>query len=149
MKLTLKTPVAQPLETVWAGFNRTLFDQLSPPFPPVEVVRFDGCLTGDIVHLRLNFLLFKQDWISTITDQQTTPAEIYFIDEGTKLPFFLARWHHRHGLERRPDGGTCIVDAITFSTPFRLTNYLFFPLLWIQFAYRRPIYRRIFGRLVG
>ena len=144
MHLVLKTRVRQSLPAVWAGFDRSLFDQLSPPFPPVDVVRFDGCRPGDVVHLRLNFLLFRQDWTSLITDQQTSPDEIYFIDQGTRLPFFLTYWQHRHRLLRDPAGGTVIVDDVTFRTPLRLTDYLMYPLLWLQFAYRKPIYRRVF-----
>ena len=145
MHVLIKTRVRQPLSTVWAGFDRSLFDQLSPPFPPVDVVRFDGCRRGDVVHPRLNFLLFKQDWISHIIDQQTSSDEIYFIDQGTQLPFFLRYWHHRHRLLRDPAGGTVVVDDITFRTPFRLTDYLMYPLMWLQFAYRKPIYKGVFG----
>ncbi|PRY35462.1 ligand-binding SRPBCC domain-containing protein [Spirosoma oryzae] len=145
MHILLTTQVRQPVDQVWAGFNRTLFDRLSPPFPPVDVVRFDGCLTGDVVQLRLNFLVFRQEWTSHIVDQQTTADEIYFVDQGTKLPFFLAYWHHRHRLLRDSSGGTRIVDDITFRTPYRLTDYLLYPVMWLQFAYRKPIYRRIFG----
>ncbi|MFD2571895.1 hypothetical protein ACFSUS_14720 [Spirosoma soli] len=148
MNLILKTRVGQGLPTVWAGFDRALFDQLSPPFPPVKVVRFDGCLPGDVVHLRLNFLLFRQDWISLITDQQTTENEIYFVDKGTRLPFFLSYWQHHHRLLRDPSDKqqTIVVDDITFRTPFILTDYLIYPLMWLQFAYRKPIYRRVFKR---
>lgn len=156
MHLRLKTRVTSSVQHVWGGFDRSLFDQLSPPFPPVEVVRFDGCLTGDIVHLRLNFLLFRQDWISAITDQQLIETanrtdEIYFIDEGTQLPFFLGHWRHRHRIVRDTsansgDERSIIIDDITFRTPFRLTDYLFYPLLWLQFAYRQPIYRRVFNK---
>ncbi len=151
MRLLLQTSVRQPLPQVWAGFDRKLFDQLAPPFPPVEVVRFDGCLRGDVVHLRLNFIVFRQDWVSDIIDQQSTgmpdqPDEIFFVDEGTKLPFFLRYWHHRHRLVRDTQtGGTHIIDDITFRTPSLLTDYLFYPLMWLQFAYRKPIYRRVFG----
>jgi len=144
MHLLLKTKVNQPLPVVWSGFNRTLFDQLSPPFPPVRVVRFDGCQQGDIVQLELNFLFFRQDWISRIVDQQTTESEIYFVDQGVKLPFFLASWHHRHRLLRDPSGDTVIVDDIHFRTPLLLTDYLFYPVMWLLFAYRKPVYRRIF-----
>ncbi len=146
MKLTLRTAVKQPIAQVWAGFDRALFDKLSPPFPPVDVVRFDGCLKNDTVILRLNFLIFKQDWISRIVDQQTSATEIFFVDEGTQLPFFLTYWHHRHRLIANPaTGGTTVADEITFRTPTRLTDYLFWPLLWVQFAYRKPIYRQIFS----
>lgn len=151
MHLLLKTPVRQSPPTVWAGFNRDLFDRLSPPFPPVDVVRFDGCKRGDTVHLRLNFLLFRQDWVSLIVDQQTIETgngidEIFFVDHGTKLPFFLTYWQHRHRLLRLPSGGTVIADDISFRTPFRLMDYLLYPVLWLQFAYRKPIYRRVFGQ---
>lgn len=146
MHLILKTRVRQPLPAVWTGFDRALFDQLSPPFPPVDVVRFDGCRAGDVVHLRLNFLLFRQDWISLITSQQAGPDEIYFVDEGTRLPFFLTYWQHRHRLLRDPAGGTVIVDDVMFRTPSWLTDYLMYPLLWLQFAYRKPIYRRVFKK---
>ena len=146
MHLLLQTPVRQPPSQVWAGFDRKLFDQLAPPFPPVEVVRFDGCLKGHVVHLRLNFIVFKQDWISDIVDQQTTVDEIFFVDKGTKLPFFLRYWHHRHRLVRDPQtGGTLVIDDITFRTPSFLTDDLFYPFLWLQFAYRKPIYKRVFG----
>lgn len=146
MKLTLRTAVRQPMAQVWAGFDRALFDKLSPPFPPVEVVRFDGCMKNDTVILRLNFLFFKQNWTSRIIDQRATPTEIFFVDEGTQLPFFLAYWHHHHRLIADPaTGGTTVADEITFRTPTRLTDYLFWPLLWVQFAYRKPIYRRVFS----
>ena len=149
MHLLLKTPVRQALPHVWAGFNRALFERLSPPFPPVQVIRFDGCLRDDVVHLRLNFFLFRQDWVSHIVDQQRTDTEIYFVDKGTQLPFFLRFWQHRHRLLRMPEDKTghqtLIVDDVTFKTPFLLTDYILYPLLWLQFAYRRPIYRRVFG----
>ena len=144
MKLILRTQVARPVNEVWAGFDRRLFDKLSPPFPPVQVLRFDGCQTGDQVQLELNFLLFKQRWDSLIVDQQTSPDEIYFIDEGTKLPFFLRYWHHRHRLIKS-GSGSLIIDDITFRTPNRLTDYLMLPVLWLQFLYRKPIYKHVFN----
>jgi ligand-binding SRPBCC domain-containing protein len=119
---------------------------LAPPFPPAEIVRFDGCLKGDVVHLRLNFIFFKQDWISNIVDQQTGANEIFFVDQGSKLPFFLRYWHHRHRLVRDTQtGGTIVIDDITFRTPSLLTDFLFYPIMWGLFAYRKPIYRRVFG----
>ncbi|WP_461101203.1 SRPBCC family protein [Spirosoma koreense] len=149
MRLRLETRVQQALPTVWTGFNRSLFEHLNPPFPPVRVLRFDGCLPGDVVHIRLNFFLFRQDWVSQIIDQRSTPDEIYFIDQGTRLPFFLTAWHHCHRLLRTPTdagpGQTLIVDEINFQTPFWLPAFLLYPILWAQFVYRRPIYRRIFG----
>jgi ligand-binding SRPBCC domain-containing protein len=145
MHLHIHTRVKQPYQQVWAGFDETLFRSLAPPFPPVKVLQFDGCLREDVVSLELNFLFFKQQWTSRITDQQTTEKEIFFVDEGTKLPFFLRYWRHKHRLISTPDGHTVIADEIEFKTPFPLMDYLMYPALWAQFMYRKPIYRRVFG----
>ncbi|GAB3964923.1 hypothetical protein GCM10028806_03240 [Spirosoma terrae] len=144
MHLLLKTQVNQSITQVWNGFDRNLFIRLSPPFPPVNLIRFDGCLEGDVVHIKLNFFVMQQDWISLIVDQQTTDSEIYFVDQGTTLPFFLTSWHHRHRLLMNPTGGTLIVDDIVFRTPYKLTDVLLYPFMWLLFVYRKPIYRQRF-----
>ena len=143
MNIKISTKVNQSLLKVWEGFDLELFSKLAPPFPPVVVKEFGGCLRGDKVHLELNFLLFKQDWISDIIEQKRTESEIYFIDEGTKLPFFLSYWQHRHRMVKN-DEGTVIIDDITFRTPSILTDYLFYPLMYLQFLYRKPIYKKVF-----
>ncbi|WP_234733624.1 SRPBCC family protein [Tellurirhabdus bombi] len=145
MKLVVRTQVEQPLPQVWAGFDQRLFDQLNPPFPPVRVVRFDGSQKGNVVHIELNFLFFRQDWISLITDQQETDKEIFFIDTGNKLPFFLSFWQHKHRLLRQGHQ-TIIADEVTYKTPGGwLMDWLFYPILWAQFVYRKPIYKRYFA----
>jgi ligand-binding SRPBCC domain-containing protein len=145
MKLKIQTSVEKNYLQVWEEFTEDLFNQLSPPFPPVKVIQFDGCHKGDTVELELNFLLFKQRWRSLITDQQSTNTEIFFLDEGVKLPFFLTFWKHRHRIIKNGDS-TIIADEIEFKTPTLLTNYLFYPLLWLQFAYRKPIYQKVFRK---
>jgi ligand-binding SRPBCC domain-containing protein len=144
MKLRIRTSVHQSYRQVWAGFDRNLFLRLNPPFPPVQVLRFDGCHTGDEVHLELDFLLFRQTWKSKIVDQQMSAEEIYFVDEGFQLPFFLKYWRHRHRILRRGSQAE-IVDDIAFRTPFFLFDYLLYPVMYLQFAYRKPIYRKVFG----
>lgn len=143
MQIKISTKVNQSLPKVWEGFNLDLFSKLAPPFPPVVVKHFGGCMKGDKVHLELNFILFKQYWISDIIDQNASESEIYFVDKGTKLPFFLAYWQHRHRM-LKDGGGTIIIDDITFKTPTILTDYLFYPLMYLQFLYRKPIYRKVF-----
>lgn len=145
MKILIETAVKQSVNEVFEKFNGDLFKELAPPFPPVKLLRYDGEKTGDVVSMELNFLLFKQRWTSLITDHQVTENRYYFVDEGTELPFFLNYWHHRHVIESR-NGTTFIVDDITFKTPFVLTNYLMYPLLYLQFLYRKPIYRKLFGK---
>jgi ligand-binding SRPBCC domain-containing protein len=98
MKITIETPVNQDYLQVKEGFNETLFKKLSPPFPPVKLLRFDGSTKGDLVTLELNFIFFKQKWTSEIMEDQTTDKEFYFIDKGIELPFFLKKWTHKHHL---------------------------------------------------
>ncbi|GAB3331280.1 hypothetical protein GCM10027429_09430 [Marivirga atlantica] len=146
MHLLLKTKVDQNYLKVKEGFNEDLFTSLNPPFPPVELKEFGGSEEGDIVHLRLNFIFFKQDWISEITYDRTNIEIFEFIDEGKKLPFFLKYWKHHHKVLKLDNNTSEIVDDITFKSPFKLMDYLLYPVLWLQFAYRKPIYRRLFNR---
>ena len=143
VKLVLKTNVAQAPPEVWAGFNQSLFERLAPPFPRIRLLRFDGSTTGCTVEVELNFIFFRQIWQSDITEQGETKDEIWFIDQGRRLPFFLKFWLHRHRL-LRTESGTQIVDDIEYRTGSSVMDYLMFPLMWAQFAYRRPIYRRAF-----
>ncbi|GAB5525781.1 MAG: hypothetical protein Roseis2KO_36530 [Roseivirga sp.] len=143
MKITIKTLVDQRLPEVITGFNGDLFLKLNPPFPKVKLIRFDGCKTGDTVSLELNFLLFKQVWTSEITEDYRDPTEFFFIDKGVKLPFFFKSWQHKHILQVKDDK-TEVIDDISYQTPSLLTDWLMYPLLYLQFLYRKPIYRNVF-----
>ncbi|MBW3467395.1 SRPBCC family protein [Arthrospiribacter ruber] len=143
MKITLSTSVKQDYLSVKRGFNESLFKKLSPPFPPVKLLRFDGSSKGDIVSLELNFLIFKQKWISEITDDHTDEGEFYFIDEGIQLPFFLGKWKHKHRIIDQ-EKGTVIRDEIEYQGPNALMSVLLYPALYLQFLYRKPIYKKIF-----
>lgn len=145
VKIKIHTLVSQSLEAVKAGFNDDLFLQLNPPFPKVKLLKFDGCLTGDIVSLELNFIFFRQTWTSEIIEDQSTDKAFYFIDQGTELPFFFKYWQHKHLLSDQ-EGKTVITDEITYQTPFKILDWLMYPLLYLQFKYRGPIYRRVFAK---
>lgn len=146
MTIRIATKVDAGLEKVKNGFTRELFLSLNPPFPPVKLVRFDGCEQGDRVELELNFLFFKQTWESLITEDVFNQNEFSFVDVGVRLPFFLKTWKHHHLNVANASGGSTIVDEIEFTTPTLLTNLLFYPVLYLQFLYRKPIYRKVFGR---
>lgn len=145
MQFSVKTLVEQPIARVFAGFDQSLFLKLAPPFPPVKLLRFDGCAPQDQVHLRLSFIFFAQTWESLITAQHQDANEIYFIDEGVKLPFFLKKWRHKHRIVQQDAQSSWIIDEISFDTPFWLPRWLLFPSLYAMFAYRKPIYRRYFA----
>lgn len=146
MKLTIKTSVEKDYLAVKAEFGKELFDKLNPPFPPVKLLQFDGSKKGDLVSLELNFILFRQKWISEIVEDQTDDKEFYFVDKGKVLPFFLKSWRHKHRIIKY-GSGSIIQDEIDYASPFWLMTALMYPLLWIQFAYRKPIYRRFFKKV--
>lgn len=144
MQINISTTVSQHYLEVKEGFNQDLFSTLSPPFPPVKLLRFDGSKKGDIVSLELNFIFFKQIWTSEITDDQTTDSEFYFVDKGIKLPFFLGKWQHKHRLINKGKSETEIRDEIEYKGSVWFLTPLLYPVLYLQFLYRKPIYRRIF-----
>lgn len=143
MQIRITTRVTMPLDRVIERFDRDFFLKLMPPFPPVRLLRFDGIRTGDEVHLELLMPPLKpQLWIGRIIEYQRTADELVFIDVGATLPFFLSSWHHRH-IMKSVAGGTSITDAITFQSSWRVFDFLLYPVMWCQFYYRKPIYRRL------
>lgn len=145
MHLTLRTHVAPPPAQVMAGFTRELFLRLAPPFPQMRLHRFDGSRRGDQVEIELVVGPISQRWTSLITDDGIMPGGThYFVDEGQKLPGPLRFWRHRHLMQPSPDGGTVIIDAVEYRTVSRVLDALLYPVMWAQFAWRRPIYRRLF-----
>jgi len=143
MRIHIQTLVKAPWKQVQEGFDANLFKKLSPPFPKVELQRFDGCKAGDKVQLRLNFLLFSQKWHALVIEDGLLENGFFFIDIGEKLPFPLRKWQHRHEIKSSV-GGTIISDDIRYSTGLWLIDLLAYPLLWAQFIYRKPVYRKIF-----
>ena len=143
LTLKISTEVDGNFCAVFQGFSRELFLRLNPPLPPVNLLRFDGMAVGDEVHLELNFIFFRQRWISRITAFEQSENEIFFVDEGIQLPFFLQSWRHCHRIVDR-QGQATIIDEISFRSPNRLLSLLLLPTLYLQFFYRKPIYKRYF-----
>ncbi|OEK02742.1 hypothetical protein BFP97_14950 [Roseivirga sp. 4D4] len=143
MHVKVTTEVRQSLAQVKAGFNEDLFLKLNPPFPSVSLLRFDGCLKGDLVELLLDFKVGKQKWVSEITYDNETPDRFEFIDEGIVLPFPFRFWKHHHILIGNADGCQ-IVDSIEYKANNKMMTVLLYPLLFLQFVYRKPIYKRVF-----
>lgn len=144
MRLQIHTKVSAEWQEVKKGFTEKLFLALNPPFPKVKLLQFDGCREGDIVSIELGFLLFKQNWISEVMDDGGTHDCWHFTDVGTALPFFLKSWRHTHTV-KACDQGSSIIDDIHFTTGTQLTDAIFYPVLYLQFLYRRPTYQKVFG----
>ena len=144
MHLKIKTLIrGVSKDRIKQGFTKQLFLSLNPPLPKVKLLQFDGCKSGDVVGLELNFILFRQKWVSEIVEDDEHEQVWYFIDKGILLPFFLSFWEHRHIVESG-ESGSVIIDDISFSTGFLITDLFLYPLLSLQFLYRKPIYRKWF-----
>lgn len=144
MKIVIKTLVEQPFQQVWEGFNENLLKKLSPPFPKATIVSF-GHEINEKVEIELNFFILRQRWVSIISDKKIFDEYAFFTDEGIILPFFLKFWKHTHWVKQVEEKAV-IVDEIEFRTPTILTDYIFYPLLYLQFIYRKPIYKKIFRK---
>ncbi|MGV3588216.1 MAG: SRPBCC family protein [Adhaeribacter sp.] len=144
MRIAIHTEVKQDYLSVYHNFNQQLFLALAPPFPKFKLLRFDGSQPGDVVAVELNFGLFRQTWTSLITESKITDQEAYFIDQGQQLPWPLKYWQHQHLVKNNPAGGAIISDLIQYRTSFWLFDWLLYPVMWAQFSFRKPIYRRYF-----
>ena len=144
MQITISTEVKQCPEKVYAKFDKNLFLALKPPLMPMRLLRFDNCEQGAIVTVKLFGML---TWESLVTYNHKSTQEIIFIDEGQQLPFFLSTWQHQHRLMRTKTEGTLITDSIDYQCPFPFLTYLLYPFFYLQFWYRRPIYKRYFTKV--
>lgn len=145
MKVQIKTRVNKDFKHVFQRFDIHLFMKLKPPFIGLSVIRFDGCKTGDIVHVEINILGMKQKWISEITEYVENSEEIYFVDEGKVLPKPLRYWKHKHVIQKSIDSSV-IIDDISYSTNRKILDFLLFPLFFLQFFYRKPVYKSYFRK---
>jgi len=145
MKISISTLVDQDFLSVKKEFNANLLKTLSPPFPKVTIMRFDGIETSDEVGMELDFLFFKQTWDGEIIDHLQTENEFYFVDRGTMLPFFLKSWQHKHRLINKGEQ-TLIVDEINYRSINRVMTVLLYPVMIGQFLYRKPIYKKFFSK---
>lgn len=146
MQLHLKTYVQQNYKTVFEAFDEQLFRKLSPPYPRLKLLRFDGSAPGDVVEVELQTGIKSFRWTSLIVERSITGTEAYFIDAGQEeLPPPLRLWHHKH-LVTKNGSGAVIHDIITYSTGFKALDLLLYPLMWAAFGMRKPVYRKVFGK---
>lgn len=145
MRILIKTNVEQDYKTIYSKFDVQLFKKLKPPLVGLKVKRFDGCIKGDEVHIEINTLGIKQDWNALITDNGENDREIYFIDEGLRLPNFIKTWKHLHRIVKNGNSGI-IIDDINFRTPNVILDILFYPVMFLQFYYRKPVYKSYFRK---
>lgn len=147
MKLVVKVRIACPPDTVYKYFDKELFLALAPPLSGLKLIRFEGSRPGNYVELKMGPPMLKMRWISIITDEHISKDFIWFTDQGIKLPFFLKSWHHKHIIKKDPNGSE-IIEDITFSTGTKLTDHIVYPLLYMQFAWRKKAYPAFFRKVL-
>lgn len=111
--------VRTPIADVFAFHERDdALPRLSPPFPPVRVLRREGGIRpGARVELRIGPIR----WLAVHTAYE---APRLFVDEQAEGPF--ASWVHRHEFEAVDAHTTRLTDRVTFTLPGgRLVNALF------------------------
>ncbi len=142
MEIKIETIVDGEFKEVFKQFELDLFTVLLPPLGLIKLKRFDGSKPGDEVHL--SFPLAQQ-WISVITETDSSDQKCWFIDEGKILPWPLKDWKHRHIVESAGSDRSKIIDHINFSTGNKLMDLLFYPLLYLSFLMRKPAYMKFFA----
>lgn len=145
MKIKIQTLVQGNFLEVYKRFDQTLFVKLAPPLVKLNLTRFDGCKTGDEVHLDMSFLGQKNRWVSKIVKNGETSYEKYFVDEGEILPVPLKHWRHKHLIVKSGSSKCFIIDDINYTTDIPPLDLLIYPILYLSFLYRKPVYRRHFN----
>jgi ligand-binding SRPBCC domain-containing protein len=145
MRVIIETQVKGNYKDIMSRFDRKLFEALKPKNADMEIVEFTGSRKGDCVHLRFNKPL-KAEWVSLITEHGENDHEAWFVDEGTKLPFPLAYWKHKHIVRKITDRSSLIIDDITFKGNNFLLTALLRPVIYLGFAPRKKVYREYFNK---
>ncbi len=146
MNIKFETLVDGHYKDIMKRFDRSLFEALAPPLIPFKILKFTGSQTGDVVHLQFGGLI-NTEWVSEITDHGSNDSETYFIDEGTKLPFPLSTWKHRHIVKKIEANKSLIIDDINYQAKNGLLTRLIYPMLYAGFKNRGKIYQRFFNHL--
>ncbi|MEZ5009526.1 MAG: hypothetical protein R2753_15380 [Chitinophagales bacterium] len=145
MNLILKAPVKGNYKEVMAAFDRQLFEALKPQYGKMEIVEFTGSRKGDKVHMKF-ISPVKAEWISDIVEDDMNEDRAWFVDVGTKLPWPLATWTHRHIIEKVDDKNSMIIDDITFTCSNFILTTLLYPAIFMVFYPRKKIYQDYFEK---
>jgi len=140
----MKTLVAGNFKEVFQRFDRDLFEALKPVGMKLDIVEFTGSKVGDKVHLRFGFPV-NTDWVSEITEEHIGDEECYFVDVGTKLPWPLTSWRHKHIVAHAAEDAAYIIDEISFEAGGSVMSMLVKPFMQLSFRPRMSQYSRYFG----
>lgn len=138
----IQTKIGASMPFVWSQFNEALLRKISPPFPKVNIQRFDGCNEGDLVILEINLFFIQVVWSSKIIHSKQDSKQSVFIDEGITVPFGINIWKHEHSIIKIDDSQCYIEDFVTYKTSNVFLDIILFPFLWGMIFYRKPFYQK-------
>lgn len=141
--ITVSTPINAPYTLVCDHFNEALFYSLTPVFPPVRLLKYEGEQPGDTVAVQLWFFGLWLTWETIITERSESDEETYFVDESTLLPWFLKSWRHKHIIQKQGEG-TLIIDQVNFEPVSYMPAWFLKLGIRKQFLRRRPLYQKYF-----
>lgn len=148
MKIHIESVVKCPVRTVIDHFGKELFTHLKPPVGYVELIRFDGSHTGDIIELKVHLPGQTQHWINRIDNRVETGSKMSFTDVGETLPPPLSKWTHTHTIEAVGIDSTRIIDHIEFKAFNVLWAGMIYLPIWTLFRWRRHQYRFFFEEYI-
>lgn len=111
LRITLKSTVNAPFETVQKNFNLDLLNFLTPPLSKLQMNRFDGIFAGAQMIFTIVVPGQKMEWAGEISHLRHTKTNFTFIDHGISLPKGLKKWRHIHSVQRQ-NGSTAIIDRV-------------------------------------
>ena len=114
MHFTFITHVDANINEVSRNFNRELLIKLKPPLVKMNLLRYDGQITGNQLSFQIGIGPMKQQWDGIITAHRYTKKDWLFRDEGLKLPHPLKTWKHTHALKSKTEHSTLIIDRLKF-----------------------------------
>ncbi len=149
MDITVSIPIPYKANQVFNALNKDAFIALtsSAQFPKVKLVEYQGQAPGSKVHLELDFIFYRQPWISLISENQNVngPGIFWFEDVGTVLPFPFKTWKHLHKVIATTDSSCVINEQVSFATGMKLLDFLLIPVVKKMFTNRKPIYLKYFN----
>jgi ligand-binding SRPBCC domain-containing protein len=148
MRFQILTRVQGNHRDVFLKFDHSLLLQLSPPGVHIKLLHIqEPSEPNAYIRLQVTILgIIRQNWENVFSHYELREDECHFVDEGRKMPFPIRYWRHDHRVLADGPDHAIINDDITFKTGFLPLDWLMYPILWLQFRYRQPIYRRVFGK---
>ena len=148
MEIVVRTIVNESTEIVIPNFGKELFMALSPGFIPIKLLGYDGDRVGGLVRIEMGIPPLGGTWVSKIISRSERTDRLEFVDIGVELPFPLVKWKHRHIVRKDGAGRTEIIDAIIYSTHSKFWNFLTYPIMYLMFLMRIPLYKKYFRQIV-